>query len=143
MDVKTIGIFGLSFSRGFDQTWVNLWRKDDGYSLDFFQDVETDDGDDEPIDTATKVSFEQGEALLERIFAEGRVEEWAPAYSSGDEGMDTDLAWTLDVDDLDEVDLLFSSGNGKLPPREMIMGVIAAIQSAEPRFAACFEEFAH
>lgn len=142
MDVKTIGIFGLSFSRGFDQTWFNVWRKDDGYSLDFFQDVETDDGDDEPIDTATKVSFEQGEALLERIFAEGRVEEWASIYSSGDEGMDTDLAWTLDVDGLDEEDILFSSGNGKLPPREMTMGVITAIQSAEPRFAACFEEFA-
>ena len=25
VDIKQIGIFGLSFSRGFDQTWLNLF----------------------------------------------------------------------------------------------------------------------
>ena len=145
IDIKQIGIFGLSFSRGFDQTWLNLWRKEDGYSLDLYQDVEAEDDetDDDPIESAVKISFEEGEELIRRVFEEGRIEEWAPAYSADDEGMDTDLAWTLDVDGLDEEDLLFSSGNGKLPPREMTMGVIRAIQSAEPRFAACFEEFAN
>lgn len=141
VDIKQIGIFGLSFSRGFDQTWLNLWRKEDGYSLDLYQDVEAEDDetDDDPIDSAVKISFEEGEEMLRRVFEEGRIEEWAPAYSEDDEGMDTDLSWTLDIDDLQENDLLFSSGNGKLPPREMIMGALAAIRAFEPRFAMCFK----
>lgn len=140
IDIKQIGIFGLSFSRGFDQTWLNLWRKEDGYSLDFYQDVEGDDeADDDSIDSAVKISFEEGEDLLRRVFEEGRIEEWAAAYSAGDEGMDTDLNWTLDIDDLQENDLLFSSGNGKLPPREMIMSALTALRAYEPRFAMCFK----
>lgn len=140
IDIKEIGIFGLSFSRGFDQTWLNLWRKEDGYSIDLFQDVETDDGDDEIVNTAVKISFDQGESLLRQAFEAGQVEDWRETYSSGDEGLDTDLSWTLDIDDLEEKDLLLSSGNGKLPPRDMIMGVLDAIRVYEPKFATCFEE---
>ena len=54
VDIKQIGIFGLSFSRGFDQTWLNLWRKEDGYSLDLYQDVEAED--DETDDVAASIS---------------------------------------------------------------------------------------
>lgn len=70
VDIKQIGIFGLSFSRGFDQTWLNLWRKEDGYSLDLYQDVEAEDDetDDDPIDSAVKISFEEGEEMLRRFF---------------------------------------------------------------------------
>lgn len=139
-DIKQIGIFGLSFSRDLDQTWFNLWRKEDGYSMDFFQLVEIDDEFD-PIETATKISFEQGEELLTRIYEDGKVEEWKATYGDDDEGMDTEFNWTLDIDDLEENDMLFSSGNGKLPPRELIMTVIKIIQEYEPQFCACFEEF--
>ena len=140
VDIRQIGIFGFSFSRGFDQTWFNLWLKEDGYSMDLYQDVETDDGDDDPIESAVMITFEQGEDLLRRAFAEGRIEEWKEAYMPDDEGVDTDLSWTLDVDDPQENDLAFSSGNGKLPPRDMLMGVLDAIRAYEPRFALCFEE---
>ena len=140
VDIGQIGIFGFSFSRGFDQTWFNLWLKEDGYSMDLYQDVETDDGDDDPVESAVMITFEQGEDLLRRVFAEGRIEEWKEAYTPDDEGVDTDLSWTLDVDDPQENDLAFSSGNGKLPPRDMLMGVLDAIRAYEPRFALCFEE---
>ena len=140
VDIRQIGIFGFSFSRGFDQTWFNLWLKEDGYSMDLYQDVETDDGDDDPIESAVMITFEQGEDLLRRAFAEGRIEEWKEVYTPDDEGVDTDLSWTLDVDDPQENDLAFSSGNGKLPPRDMLMGVLDAIRAYEPRFALCFEE---
>ena len=137
IDIKEIAVFGLSFSEGFDQTWFNLWRKEDGYSMDLYQFV---DDDDEPVETATKITFEQGEELLRRAFEEGRIEEWAPAYTAADDGMATELAWTLDVDGPDDADILFSSGNGKLPPREMTMGLLSVIRSYEPNFARCFEE---
>ena len=140
VDIRQIGIFGFSFSRGFDQTWFNLWLKEDGYSMDLYQDVETDDGDDDPIESAVMITFEQGEDLLRRAFAEGRIEEWKEAYTADDEGVDTDLSWTLDVDDPQENDLAFSSGNGKLPPRDMLMVELDAIRAYEPRFAMCFEE---
>ena len=35
MDVKTIGAFGISFSRGLDQTWFNLNRVGSGFTIDF------------------------------------------------------------------------------------------------------------
>ena len=62
-DIKEIAIFGLSFSKGFDQVWFNLWLKDDGYSMDFYQFT---DDDDEPLESATMISSEQGEELLLR-----------------------------------------------------------------------------
>ena len=33
MDVKTIGAFGISFSRGLDQTWFNLNRVGSGFNF--------------------------------------------------------------------------------------------------------------
>ena len=144
VDIEDIGTLGLSFSKGFDQTWFNLWRKEDCFSADFYQDVESDDDDvdDDPIETSSKIPLEEGEALLKRILDEGRVDEWKQAYTDSDEGMDTDLSWTLDIDDLQDGDLFFSSGNGKLPPRDLTMGILGAIRTVEPRFAACFADLA-
>ena len=143
IDVREIGTFGISFSRGFDQTWFNVWRKEDGFSVDFYQDVEGgEDDDDDPIEVMSKVSIEEGEALLRRSVDAGKVDEWSESYSSSDEGMDVDLSWTLDIDDLNDGDLFFSSGNGKLPPRELTLGVLDGIRSSEPRFAMCFAELA-
>ena len=141
VDVKQIGIFGLSFSRGMDQAWVNVWHKEDGYSIDFFQDAESDDDDDdEIIQSMQMMSFDEGEELLRRAFSDGRIAEWKQAYTGDDDGINADMSWTLDVDDLDEKDLFLSSGNGKLPPRGMIMGVVEAFRAYEPRFAQCFKE---
>ncbi len=107
--------------------------------MDIYQDVEDDESEeDELIQRETMISFEQGEALFRRIFEDGRIEEWEASYSGDPE---TDLSWTLDVDDLQEQDMIFSSGNGKLPPRELMMGVIEAIRAGEPEFARCFPEF--
>ena len=83
-----------------------------------------------------------GRNLLRRAFADGRIEEWKEAYTADDEGIDTDLSWTLDIDGENDADLAFSSGNGKLPPRDMTMGVLEAIRAYEPRFATCFKELA-
>jgi hypothetical protein len=144
-DISQIGIFGLSFSRDLDQTWFNLWRKDEGYSADLYQFVMDDDADDDAdefIETSVMISFEQGEALLTRAFEDGRIEEWETSYAAADDndGIQTEWAWTLDIDDLQEGDLIFSSGNGKLPPHDMIAGVVEAIRTCEPGFAKCIKE---
>lgn len=141
LDIKQIGIFGLSFSRGLDQSWVNLWRKEEGYSIDFFQDADSDvDEDDDFIQSETMISFEEGEEVLRRVFEDGRISEWKQSYTSADEGIETNISWTLDIDDLEEKDLFLSSGNGKLPPRDMIMGALEAFRVHEPHFAMCFKE---
>jgi hypothetical protein len=142
IDVRNIGIFGLSFSRGFDQTWFNLWRKEDGYSMDLFQNVESDDEDDdeEIIDTKVMISFEEGERILQSILDDGHVGKWAGNYNDVRDAEDSELTWTLDIDDLDEEDLFFSSGNGKMPQREWMMGVLDAIRTGEPGFGLCFKE---
>ena len=143
IDIQTIGTFGISFSRDLDQTWFNLWRKDYGYSMDLYECVESDDpnADDEVINTAKKISFAQGEALLRGIFEEGHLEEWQARYLQTDEGPDTELNWTIDVDDTVDADMLLLSGNWKLPPNDWMQKVIAVIRTGEERFAKCFKEF--
>ena len=50
IDVKNIGAFGVSFSRGMDQTWVNMYRREQGFLVEFFQnfeDRESDEDDEE------------------------------------------------------------------------------------------------
>lgn len=142
IDIKSIGTFGLSFSKGLDQTWVNIIWKEDGYSVEFYQDVEDDESDDdEMIDTSFLISHEQGEAIFKEAFEKGRLEEWKKQYSANEEGIDTDLTWTVDVDDKEDADLLFVSGNRKLPPDNMMNEVIAAVRAGEERFAKCFKEF--
>ena len=89
----------MSFSKGLDQTWFNLWLKEDGYSMDLYQDV---------VD---------------------------------DEGPDTELSWTVDIDDENEWDMLFVSGNGKFPAGGLMDKVIEAIRAKEPTFAKCLADF--
>jgi hypothetical protein len=33
IDVKNIGAFGVSFSRGMNQTWVNMYRREQGFAV--------------------------------------------------------------------------------------------------------------
>ena len=139
VDIKQIGIFGLSFSKGFDQTWLNLWRKDDGYSLDFYQNVETDDEDDDVVDSKVMISTEAGEDLLCRVLEDGKVEQWADTYTSENGEAGYSFSWTIDIDDLEENDLLFSSGNGVIPQKALFMAVLEAVRAYEPRFAMGFE----
>lgn len=142
IDMKQIGTFGISFSRDLDQTWFNLWKKDYGYSMDFYQNVEDDDSEeDEIINTEKKISFEEGEAILKNIFEKGHLEEWKLQYTKEDEGQDTELNWTIDVDDLNDADLLLLSGNWKLPPNHWMDEVLTAIRAGEKDFAKCFKEF--
>ena len=75
-DIQTIGTFGISFSRGLDQTWLNLIRKDDGFKVEFYQNVEDEDSEeeDEIIDTSKMISAAEGEAVLRRAFEDGGLE---------------------------------------------------------------------
>ena len=142
IDIKQIGTFGISFSKGLDQTWFNLWRKDYGYSMDLYQSVvdEESDEDDEIINTVKKISFEQGEGILRQVFENGRLEEWKTRYTEADEGPTTELNWTIDVDDTADADMLLISGNWKLPPNGWMAEVLRAVRTGEENFAKCFKE---
>ena len=142
-DIQTIGTFGISFSRGLDQTWLNLIRKDDGFKVEFYQNVEDEDSEeeDEIIDTSKMISAAEGEAVLRRAFEDGGLESWQVQYTKQDSGTPTDLNWTIDIDDPNDADLLMFSGNGMLPPEEQIRGVVTALRGAEERFLTCFREF--
>ncbi len=143
IDIKEIGTLGISFSRGLDQTWLNLLRRDEGYTVEFYQNVEDEDSDeeDEIIDTSFAISLEQGEKILQEIFEKGRLDVWKGQYTASDNGQKTDLNWTIDIDDRKDADLMMVSGNGMLPPDGMMSCVIEAVRAAEQRFAACFRDF--
>ena len=143
IDLQTIGAFGVSFSRGMDQTWVNMWRKDDGFLVEFFQNFEDldSDEDDEIISVNEKISFELGDEVIHRAFADGHLEEWQPQYRDSDEGTASDLNWTIDVDDNAGADLLLLSGNRKLPPNDWMTAVVQAVRLGETRFMKCVREF--
>ena len=143
MDVKTIGAFGISFSRGLDQTWFNLNRVGNGFAIDFYQFVEDEDSDedDEVIDVRLEIPEELGEKILAEAFEKGRLEEWDLQYTDKADAVPTDLNWTIDVDDNDGADMLLISGNGKLPPPELMNSVLAAVRLGEDRFARCFRQF--
>ena len=143
MDVTQIGAFGVSFSRGLDQTWLNLNRRDGGFSVEFYQFVEDEDSDedDEIIDVTFEIGAAQGEEILRRAFAQGRLEEWEQQYTDKPDAVPTDLNWTIDVDDCAGADMVLFSGNGKLPPLEWMRGVLEGVRLGEDRFARCFKEF--
>lgn len=143
MDVKTIGAFGISFSRGLDQTWFNLNRVGSSFTIDFYQFVEDEDSDedDEVIDVRLEIPEELGEKILAEAFEKGRLEEWDLQYTDKADAVPTDLNWTIDVDDNDGADMLLISGNGKLPPPELMNSVLAAVRLGEDRFARCFRQF--
>lgn len=143
MDVKTIGAFGISFSRGLDQTWFNLNRVGNSFTIDFYQFVEDEDSDedDEVIDVRLEIPEDLGEKILAEAFEKGRLEEWDLQYTDKADAVPTDLNWTIDVDDNDGADMLLISGNGKLPPPELMNSVLAAVRLGEDRFARCFRQF--
>lgn len=143
IDIQTIGAFGVSFSRGMDQTWVNMWRKDDGFLVEFFQNFEDldSDEDDEIITVNEKISFELGDEVIHRAFADGHLEEWQPQYRDSDDGTASDLNWTIDVDDNAGADLLLLSGNRRLPPNDWMTAVVQAVRLGEARFMKCVREF--
>ena len=143
IDAKTIGAFGVSFSRGLDQAWVNLWRKEDGFLVEFFQnfeDMESDE-EDEILDEDNRISFDLGEEIIRRALEKGGLESWPPQYTDAEKGRTTDLNWTIDVDDNDGADLLLLSGNGLLPPEGQMEAVIEAVRLCENRFMRCTPEF--
>ena len=143
IDAKNIGAFGVSFSRGMDQTWVNMWRKDDGFLVEFFQNFEDmdSDEDDEIISENGKISIELGEEIIARAFSDAQLDQWQAQYGASDEGVATDLNWTIDVDDNAGADLLLLSGNRKLPPNDWMAAVVQAVRLGEDRFMRCVREF--
>ena len=141
INIKKIGTFGISFSKGLDQTWFNLWRKEDGYSMDLYQSVDDEaNEDDELISTIKKISLDLGESILTQVFENGHLEQWKTRYTESDEGPTSSLNWTIDVDDLANADLLLLSGNWKFPPNGWMAEVIRAIRMGEPDFGKCFQD---
>ena len=143
IDITNIGTLGVSFSRGLDQTWLNLIRKADSFSVEFYQNVEDmdSDEDDEIFDESATIPPELGERILRDIFDKAQLESWQAQYTGKDDGPATDLNWTIDVDDTADADLLMVSGNGKLPPEGRMSAVMEAVRAAEDRFGRCFPEF--
>ena len=70
IDVKNIGAFGVSFSRGMDQAWVNMWRKEEGFLVEFFQNFEDLDSDeeDEILNENNIIGLELGEKIIADAF---------------------------------------------------------------------------
>ena len=143
IDAKNIGAFGVSFSRGMDQSWVNMWRKDDGFLVEFFQNFEDmdSDEDDEIISENSKISIELGEEIIARAFSNAQLDQWQAQYGAADEGAATELNWTIDVDDNAGADLLLLSGNRKLPPNDWMSAVVQAVRLGEDRFMRRVREF--
>ena len=143
IDVKNIGAFGVSFSRGMDQTWVNMYRREQGFLVEFFQNFEDreSDEDDEIFDEDAMISFELGEQVIAAAFENAHLEQWKSQYADADDGPASDLNWTIDVDDNSDADLLLLSGNRKLPPNDAMTPVIEAIRLCENRFMRCVKEW--
>ena len=143
IDAKNIGAFGVSFRRGMDQSWVNMWRKDDGFLVEFFQNFEDmdSDEDDEIISENSKISIELGEEIIACAFSDAQLDQWQAQYGAADEGAATDLNWTIDVDDNAGADLLLLSGNRKLPPNDWMSAVVQAVRLGEDRLIRCVREF--
>ena len=143
INAKDVGAFGVSFSRGMDQTWVNMYRREQGFLVEFFQNFEDreSDEDDEIIDEDAMISFKLGEKVISAAFENAHLEAWQSQYTANDEGPDSELFWTIDVDDNADADLLLLSGNRKLPPNDWMTPVIEAIRLCEDRFMRCVKEW--
>ncbi|MBE6997256.1 MAG: hypothetical protein E7427_03700 [Ruminococcaceae bacterium] len=143
INAKDVGAFGVSFSRGMDQTWVNMYRREQGFLVEFFQNFEDreSDEDDEIIDEDTIISFELGEKVIAAAFENALLESWQTQYTEKDDGPDSELFWTIDVDDNNDADLLLLSGNRKLPPDDRMTPVIEAVRLCENRFMRCVKEW--
>ena len=143
VNAKEVGAFGVSFSRGMDQTWVNMYRREQGFLVEFFQNFEDreSDEDDEIIDEDTVISFELGEKVIAAAFENAQLELWQTQYTEKDEGLASELFWTIDVDDNADADLLLLSGNRKLPPNDRMTAVIEAVRLCEDRFMRCVKEW--
>ena len=143
INAKDVGAFGVSFSRGMDQTWVNMYRREQGFLVEFFQNFEDreSDEDDEIIDEDTVISFELGEKVIAAAFENAQLELWQTQYTEKDEGPASELFWTIDVDDNADADLLLLSGNRKLPPNDRMTAVIEAVRLCEDRFMRCVKEW--
>lgn len=143
IDVKNIGAFGVSFSRGMDQTWVNMYRREQGFLVEFFQNFEDreSDEDDEIFDEDTTIPFALGEQVIAAAFENAHLKAWKSQYTDADDGPVSDLNWTIDVDDNSDADLLLLSGNRKLPPNDAMTAVIEAVRLCENRFMRCVKEW--
>ena len=142
IDVKNIGMFGVSFSRAMEQTWLVLERREQDFRVAFFQNFDTeDDQDDGVFNEYSSVSHELGEQVIAAAFNNAHLENWKIQYNGGDDGLPSDLNWTIDVDDNSGADLLLLSGNWTLPPNELMTPVIEAIRLCEDRFMRCVKKW--
>ncbi len=139
IDIKKIGEFGVSFSKELDQTWFFMKKFDYGYEKTLYVLVEGfGDADKDYINRTNRISFAQGENILRKVFEEACLEQWEKRYTKDDDGPESELNWTIDVDDLDGNDIMMISGNWKLPPNCWMAEVLQAVRTEEPEFGKCF-----
>ena len=135
LDATKIGVFGINLRSDFDQTWLTFWRKDDGFTLDWFAMI----GDEDPIQEEPKISTEDGERAIAQAIAQAGIGEWESLYDASASETIDGLIWTLDIDDLAQEDTMFVSGNSGVPSKAQFMAIIEAARLVVPEFAQGME----
>ena len=135
LDATKIGVFGINLRSDFDQTWLTFWRKEDCFELDLFAMI----GDEDPVQETSSISIEDGEHAIAQAIEQGGIGEWQTLYDvSAAETIDG-MIWTLDIDDLEQSDIMFVSGNEGVPSKAQFMALIEAARLVVPNFAEGME----
>ena len=135
LDATRIGVFGINLRSGFDQTWLTFWRKENRFELDLFAMI----GDEDPVQENPSISIEDGERAIAQAIEQGGIGEWEAVYDAAAAETIPGMIWTLDIDDLEQNDVMFVSGNEGVPSKAQFMALIEAARLVVPNFAEGME----
>ena len=135
LDATKIGVFGINLRSDFDQTWLTFWRKEDCFELDLFAMI----GDEDPVQETPSISIEDGERAIAQAIEQGGICEWEAVYDAAAAETIDGMIWTLDIDDLEQNDIMFVSGNEGVPSKAQFMALIEAARLVVPNFAEGME----
>ena len=135
LDASKIGVLGINLRSGFDQTWLTFWRKEDRFELDLFAMI----GDEDPVQENPSIPIEEGERAIAQAIEQGGIEGWAAIYDAASAEAVPGMIWTLDIDDLEQNDVMFVSGNEGVPSKAQFMALIDAARLVVPAFAEGME----
>ena len=135
LDASKIGVFGINLRSGFDQTWLTFWRKEGFFELDLFAMI----GDEDPVQENPSISIEDGERAIAQAIEQGAVGTWEAGYDAEAAETVPGMIWTLDIDDLEQNDIMFVSGNEGVPSKAQFMALIEAARLVVPNFAEGME----
>ena len=135
LEATRIGVFGINLRSGFDQTWLTFWRKENRFELDLFAMI----GDEDPVQENPSISIEDGERAIAQAIEQGGIGEWEAVYDAAAAETVPGMIWTLDIDDLEQNDVMFVSGNEGVPSKAQFMALIEAARLVVPNFAEGME----